>query len=141
MNAVLVEYYADWCGPLPRVCAFLSRIRVASRRLERKCCRRLDQLRRQFQRRHLSQKWRCLFSDAKSRRLRRAQAGRRAAYHPAFFFKYFPRLSTTYSDGQQVETAHSAQNLRDQLASKVSNEYAALRYADWPNLRYLDVMP
>lgn len=53
--------------------------------------------------------------------------------------KYFPRYAASYNDGILVDASHSVANLKDQLASKVINEFMRTPYTDWPNFQYLTV--
>uniref|UniRef100_A0AC34QA09 Sulfhydryl oxidase n=1 Tax=Panagrolaimus sp. JU765 TaxID=591449 RepID=A0AC34QA09_9BILA len=59
------------------------------------------------------------------------------AYFP--MIKYFPRHAQHYADGLNMEASHSGVNLRDQVSSKVLNEYSRMPYQDWPNFHYLEV--
>ncbi|KAI6188880.1 Sulfhydryl oxidase [Aphelenchoides besseyi] len=116
-NSFVVEFYADWCGH----------------------CRSFSPYYREFA--ALVNGWNEISkvaaincADSFNSAICRNNG---VVYFP--MLKYFPRLSTAYSDGQLLEPTHSAINLRDQLSTKIVNEYNHLRYLDWPNLHYIDV--
>lgn len=120
----LVWFLSCFCSLLQRICS-------TSRRMGRREQGGCNQLCWLLQLWNLSSKWRYTFSNDKG------EISKQQNY--LWSFQYFPRLSTTYSDAQQVEPAHSVVNLRDQLAAKITNEFNHLHYLDWPNFRYIDV--
>ncbi|CAD5218701.1 unnamed protein product [Bursaphelenchus okinawaensis] len=116
-NSFLVEFYADWCGH----------------------CRAFAPYFKEFA--SLVSNWNEVTivaaincADSFNADICRKNG---ITYFP--MVKYFPRVASNYAEGQLLDPSHSATNLRDQLASKVTNEYSVRRYPEWPNFSYVDV--
>ncbi|KAI6170994.1 Sulfhydryl oxidase [Aphelenchoides bicaudatus] len=118
-NSFMVEFYADWCG----------------------FCRAFVPFYRDFAQQIAGWSDVTKVAAINCADSFNAEVCRRNSVTHFPMVKYFPRLSTTYSDAQQIEPSHSVVNLRDQLASKIINEFNHLHYMDWPNFRYIDVTP
>uniref|UniRef100_A0A914CAW3 Sulfhydryl oxidase n=2 Tax=Acrobeloides nanus TaxID=290746 RepID=A0A914CAW3_9BILA len=116
-NGYFVEYYADWCGH----------------------CRAFAPFYREFA--NSVSDWSDVVkvgavncADSGNTQVCRSNG---VIYFP--MIKYFPRYASSYNDGIVVDAAHNVANLKDQLASKVVNEFMRTPYSDWPNFQYLSV--
>uniref|UniRef100_A0A1I7WWV3 Mediator complex subunit 6 n=1 Tax=Heterorhabditis bacteriophora TaxID=37862 RepID=A0A1I7WWV3_HETBA len=54
-------------------------------------------------------------------------------------FQYFPRTARSANQAKNMDTPHSAEQMRDNLLRMVNNEYSYNRYPDWPNLAHINV--
>ncbi|KAE9416511.1 hypothetical protein Angca_002586 [Angiostrongylus cantonensis] len=116
-HAFVVEFYADWCGH----------------------CRAFAPYYRDFA--YYVKEWNPIVTVAAINCADSFNAQvcseNGITYYP--ILKYFPRTARSPSQAQNLETKHSAEEIREAVMRMVANEYSVAKYPDWPNFSHIIV--